>query len=78
MIDYTCVRCRKKVTKWEAKVTEEGKIVLTGRCHGDSVEFTLAPDMRGIVFYKGNLGRYPDRDPVLWRDPNYKPTFPAI
>lgn len=67
-IDYSCARCRKRITDWRTEVRDDGKIVLTAHCHGESHEFVIAYPMAGVLFGGPDPSQVPNRDPKAWRD----------
>lgn len=68
LIDYSCGKCRKRITDWRAVVRDDGKISLTAHCHGDTHEFVIAHPMAGVLFVHPDPSQVPNRDPKAWRD----------
>lgn len=50
-LDYHCAKCRKPITKWEARIDPKTtKLHLTAKCHGEEAEFVVYLAMGGELF----------------------------
>lgn len=68
MIRYACAKCRREITDWSVKVTPEGKLALTGKCHGDTAEILIAVSLSGVLFSGRDPYDIKDRNPDSWID----------
>lgn len=49
-IAYTCAKCRKPITEYDAQITPDGKLHIFGYCHGEEFEIVLWLGIGGEVF----------------------------
>lgn len=58
-VDFTCAKCRKPITEYDAQITPDGKLYIFGYCHGDEFERVLWLGIGGEVF-----GPDPEPEPL--------------
>ncbi len=52
-VNFTCGKCRKPITEYDAQITPDGKLHIFGYCHSEEFEIVLWLGIGGEVFGAG-------------------------